>query len=148
MFSKLSLIVKKISGVKTIWESGLIKLSLNLYYSCFQSKINGNFNDSLKHFILQHAMQGIAHLRFTHTERQLSSSLDYFVLKTVQVMVRTTPRSGKHFGGEFFGQIFLRIEQKNLRVEEKKFGWKKSWVNIFFVWKLLLAGKKMFSEKI
>ena len=35
--------------------------------------------------------QGIADLRFTHTERQLSSSLNYFVLKTLQVKVRTTP---------------------------------------------------------
>ena len=35
--------------------------------------------------------QVITHIRFTHTERQLSSSLNYFVLKTLQVKVRTTP---------------------------------------------------------
>ena len=35
--------------------------------------------------------QGIAYLRFKHTERQLSSSLNYFVLKSLQVRVRTTP---------------------------------------------------------
>ena len=34
--------------------------------------------------------QGIAHLQFTHTERQLSSSLNYFVLKTLQAWIRTT----------------------------------------------------------
>ena len=37
------------------------------------------------------AGQGIANLQFTRTERQLSSSLNYFVLKTLQVRVRTTP---------------------------------------------------------
>ena len=65
--------------------------------------------------------QGMAHLRFTHTERQLSSSLNYFVMKTPQVRVRTTPpnvlSSVKKLKPIFRGPVLLKTSEPSLRGE-------------------------------
>ena len=42
-------------------------------------------------YLLWEIEHAIAYLRFTHTERHLSSNLNYFVLKTLQDRVRNTP---------------------------------------------------------
>ena len=66
--------------------------------------------------------QGIAYLWFTHTERHLSTSLNYFVLKTLQGRVRTTPpdvlssvKKSKHL---FRGPVLLKKSEPFLRGEE------------------------------
>ena len=76
-------------------SSGII-VSLNLSYNMHYDAINSGQNKKLSVLIWLVTVQGIAYLRFTHTKRQLSFSLDYFVLKIQQCRLRATPPDVKN----------------------------------------------------